>query len=161
MDKRRAGTEKKKGEEEKVTEENGREMPDGLLERTGCCRFCGQIKIMHIAEEWSQEHLDEEATLTCSCSAAQAYAYRKDAVNVARRAIDQLFSDGHRLKWMYKIDLDPSIKPMMLQAVDAMEAGIIDSAAITTGAVNSKLTMRADGKIKVKWDYKDKGGLEL
>lgn len=62
---------------------------------------------------------------------------------------------------MYKIDLDPSIKPMMLQAVDAMEAGIIDSTAITTGAVNIKLTMRADGKIKVKWDYKAKGGLEL
>lgn len=49
---------------------------------------------------------------------------------------------------------------MMLRAVDSMEAGIIDSAAFTTGAVDIKLTMRADGKIKVKWNYKDKGELE-
>ena len=48
-------------------EENSREMPDGLFEQTGACRFCGQIKVMHTAEEWSQERLDEEATLTCSC----------------------------------------------------------------------------------------------
>ena len=143
-----------------MKDEFEREMPEGMLERTGACKFCGQIKIMHIAEEWSQEHLDEEATLTCSCSAAQAYAFRKEAINTAQQAINQLFSEGHRLKWMYKIDLDSSIKPMMLRAVDAMGAGIIDSAAFTTGAVDIKLTMRADGKIKVKWNYKDKGELE-
>lgn len=141
-------------------EENEREMPDGLLERTGACIFCGQIKIMHITEEWSQEHLDEEATLTCSCEAAKAYAFRKEAAHVAQAAINQLFSAGHRLKWKYNITLDPSIKPMLLQAVDAMEGGIIESAAFQTGAVAIKLTMRASGKIKVKWDYKDKGEQE-
>ena len=140
--------------------EEAREIPEGLLERTGACKFCGQIKIMHIADEWSQEHLDEEATLTCSCGAAQAYAFRKEAIQTAQAAINQLFSDGHRLKWLYKIELDPSLKPLMLQAVDAMEAGIISSAAFQTGAVVIRLTMRADGKIKVKWDYKDKGELE-
>lgn len=137
-----------------------REMPEGLLERTGACKFCGQIKIMHIAEEWSQEHLDEEATLTCSCGAAQAYAYRKEAIHTAQAAIDHLFSEGHRLKWMYKIDLDPSLKPLMLQAVNLMEAGVIGSAAFQTGGVDIKITMRGDGKIKVKWNYKDKGELE-
>ena len=81
-----------------------REMPEGLLERTGACKFCGQIKIMHIAEEWCQGHLDGAGTLTCSCGAAPAYAYRKEAIHTAQAAIDHLFSEGHRLKWMYKID---------------------------------------------------------
>lgn len=138
-------------------EEESREMPDGLFEQTGACRFCGQIKVMHTAEKWSQERLDEEATLTCSCGAAKAYAYRKEAYETAVGAIDKLFAKENRLKWLYKVDLDPALKPIMMDAIQAMEGGIINSVSFQTGPVNIKLTARADGRIKVKWDYKDKG----
>lgn len=138
-------------------EEESREMPDGLFEQTGACRFCGQIKVMHTAEEWSQERLDEEATLTCSCGAAKTYAYRKEAYDNAMRTIEKLFSKENRLKWLYKVELDPNLKPLMVETIRQMEAGSIDSASFQTGMVDLKLTMRADGRIRVKWNYKDKG----
>ena len=61
------------------------------------------------------------------------------------------------MKWLYKVDLDPALKPIMMDAIQAMEGGIINSVSFQTGPVNIKLTARADGRIKVKWDYKDKG----
>lgn len=137
--------------------EDKREMPDGLFEQTGACKFCGQMKVMHTAQEWSQERLDEEATLSCSCGAARTYAYRKEAYETAMGAVDKLFAKENRLKWLYKVDLDPALKPIMMDAIQAMEGGIINGVSFQTGPVNIKLTARADGQIKVKWDYKDKG----
>ena len=45
----------------------------------------------------------------------------------------------------------------MVETIRQMEAGSIDSASFQTGMVDIKLTMRADGRIRVKWNYKDKG----
>lgn len=137
--------------------EDKREMPDGLFEQTGACKFCGQMKVMHTAQEWSQERLDEEATLSCSCAAARIYAYRQEAYETAVGAIDKLFAKENRLKWLYKVDLDPALKPIMMDAIQAMEGGIINSVSFQTGPVDIKLTARADGRIRVKWNYKDKG----
>ncbi len=137
--------------------DENREMPEGLYEQTGACRFCGQIKVMHTAQEWTQEELDEEATLTCSCGAAKTYAYRKEAYKTAMGAIEKLFAKENRLKWLYKVELDPNLKPLMVETIRQMEAGSIDSASFQTGMVDIKLTMRADGRIRVKWNYKDKG----
>ena len=69
----------------------------------------------------------------------------------------KLFSKENRLKWLYKVELDPNLKPLMVDTIQAMEAGIIDSASFQTGMVDIKLTMRADGRNRVKWNYKDKG----
>ena len=137
--------------------EEKREMPDGLFEQTGACKFCGQLKVMHTAQEWSQERLDEEATLSCPCAAARTYAYRHEAYETAVGAIDKLFAKENRLKWLYKVDLDPALKPIMMDAIKAMEGGIINSVSFQTGPVDIKLTARADGRIRVKWNYKDKG----
>lgn len=80
--------------------------------------------------------------------------------NAVTKELKERLRKCSRLKWMYKIDLDPSLKPLMLQAINLMEAGVIGSAAFQTGGVDIKITIRGDGKIKVKWNYKDKGELE-
>ena len=133
------------------------EMPEGLLERTGACRFCGQMKILHLTEEWSQERLNEEATCSCGCADARAYAYRKESFEKAQQAVETLFSEGSRIKWLYKITLDPKLKELMFRIMEAMASGIMEAVTINEGRVDIKMSISPAGNFKVKWNYKDKG----
>ena len=136
------------------------ENSQGLIEGVGQCRFCRQMKVLHTAEEWSQTELDEAATLTCGCADAKIYAFRKEALRKTQAGIDNLFSEGNRLQWLHKVQLDPELKPVMLKTVEAIGAGMIDKVQFTSGAVTITLAERGDGRISMKWNYKDKGDEE-
>lgn len=43
--------------------EEKREMPQGLVEQTGYCRFCGQAGIVRTMQGWSEERINEDVTL--------------------------------------------------------------------------------------------------
>ena len=119
------------------------EMPEELLERTGACRFCGQMRILHITEEWSQERLNEEATLACQCADARTYQYRRESYLKAREAVDQLFSETCRIKWLYKIELDKNLKQQIYMLMEAMTAGMMTGVTINEGRVDIRLALTA------------------
>ena len=56
------------------TKKGKREMPQGLVEQTGYCRFCGQAGIVRTMQGWGEERINEDATLNCQCEAAQNYS---------------------------------------------------------------------------------------
>lgn len=45
-----------------MEQDGGQEVPEGAKTQTGYCRFCGQARIIHAREEWSQAEVDEAAT---------------------------------------------------------------------------------------------------
>lgn len=136
-------------------EEEPREMPDGLIQQTGACRYCGQIRAFHVARAWSQEDLDEEATLTCGCFESQTYRTRKESYKNAEEIIEKLFTEGNRLRWMYRIELDPALKPLLMQGLDQVAAGIITGMTVNEGRVDIRIWITGSGQIKIKWTYKD------
>lgn len=45
--------------------------------RIGCCRFCGNQRMIDADEDMTQEELNEEATEQCNCGQAAVYARNK------------------------------------------------------------------------------------
>ena len=52
-------------------------VPELLRQRTGGCRFCGQMITVEAPGEWEEEKIDELATECCECQEAENYAYKK------------------------------------------------------------------------------------
>lgn len=49
-----------------------------MKEETGICRFCGQTKLVEVPDSFTQEQIDEEATLMCKCFEAKQYKEKKE-----------------------------------------------------------------------------------
>lgn len=50
-------------EKNTAAEEEKMEMPDGLQEQTGYCKFCGQSGMVRTMAGWSEERINEQVTL--------------------------------------------------------------------------------------------------
>lgn len=60
--------------------------PALLVQRTGTCRFCGQMATLEAPETWSDEDIDELATECCKCQEAKDYAYKKKKEGTGHRS---------------------------------------------------------------------------
>ena len=69
------------------------EMPEGLHEQLGGCRFCGQSKMLHLAAPWDNEKCDEAATEMCDCTQAVIYTNRKNRKEKVTKAIEENFGE--------------------------------------------------------------------
>lgn len=138
-----------------VNPEEVREMPEGLTEQTGACRFCGQMKMFHLNMPWSDEKLNEAATRECDCDAAKAYVRRMEAKEKAEKAIERLFGEASRLWIKYRVKLDETLKEYLLEGVALISDGVAYSFTIDEGRVKIRLAMTQSGDIKVKWTYTD------
>ena len=137
--------------------ERRREKPEGMQEQYGSCRFCGQMKMFHTMEPWSDEKLNDAATEECECEGARAFTKRKKAMKKAVEAIESLFSEKSILHVLYHVTLDPDVKEHLIQNVVLIYEEKLRSSVHTEGRVKIRISGRSDGDIKVKWTYTDEG----
>lgn len=118
------------------------EMPEGLHEQFGECRYCGQSKLLRTAAPWSEEDCNEAATEMCSCASAREYARKKKRKENVIQAIKENFGEKAALQL-------PEVEEIMMAAVESITEDKIDSVTVKTGNAKCCLSSTAKGTVKV------------
>ena len=121
-------------------------VPELLRQRTGGCRFCGQMITVEAPGEWEEEKIDELATECCECQEAENYAYKKRRKERAKKAIlDQfgLYLERGAIDET-TMDLLSAVTDQVVE--DKIQAGTIDIG----GGLKAKISTTAKGTIKVE-----------
>lgn len=122
-----------------------REMPDGLQEQTGYCRFCGQAGIVRTMVGWSEDRVNEQVTIRCQCENAQAYAKAIERKENAKKRIHELFGENAEKR------IKGCVVELMLLTVDAIEDKAMKGITIDVGhGVKAKVSKMAKESIKVE-----------
>lgn len=120
--------------------------PALLVQRTGACRFCGQMATLEAPETWSDEDIDELAVENCKCGRAGIYAGKKKRKERAKKAIlDQfgLYLERGAIDET-TMDLLSAVTDQVVE--DKIQAGTIDIG----GGLKAKISTTAKGTIKVE-----------
>lgn len=122
-----------------------REMPQGLVEQTGYCRFCGQTGIVRTMQGWNEERINEDVTLNCQCEAAQSYSKAVARKQKAKQRVNELFG-GKAEK-----PLKNSVVELLLLSVDAIEDKAMKGITVDAGrGIRAKVSKMAKESIKVE-----------
>lgn len=102
-----------------------REMPEGVREEVGACRFCGQIQMFHNVS-LSPEELNDAATEACSCHEAQEYFKNKKRASKLQSEIYRIFETDECLKMvlcdLIPLFLDGSLNSIKIKTITGTEA---------------------------------------
>lgn len=135
----------RKKEEGMAEEEEKREMPDGLEEQTGHCRFCGQAGFVRTMVGWSEERVNEQATLQCQCENAQAYTKAIERKQKAKKRINELFGEGA------ESPVKSNVTDLLLLTVDVIEDKAMKGITVDIGhGIKAKVSKMAKESIKVE-----------
>lgn len=130
------------------------EMPEGLHEQLGECRFCGQSKLLHLAAPWDEEKCNEAATEMCDCEEARDYTKGKQREENAIKAISTAYGEDAPVPLPQFVSLlQPAVKPLV--------TGKIDSITVELYGIKAKLTMTSKGKVKLSKTATDKAAVEV
>lgn len=116
-----------------------KEMPEGLEEQQGACRFCGQIRMLHTLGAMSDEMCIEAATQLCDCMEADSYTRH---LRKKEKAYD-------RIRTVYG-DLPEDIQNVMCAAVDLMVEDRMERVTFNiTGKLKAQISVTSKGNIKI------------
>lgn len=125
-----------------------------VIEATGACRFCGQIRTMEATAYATPEDIEETATLECDCTEARIYAKKQSRKKRALERVIELFGDEQNPEKNYEII------ELMSKAIDCLTEYRIEGVSISIGAgVRAKLVQAANG-IKIERSYTNKQSFE-
>ena len=128
-----------------AVEEEQREMPDGLQEQTGYCRFCGQAGIVRTMVGWSEDRINEQVTIQGQCENAQAYAKAIERKEKAKKRINELFGEGAEKP------VKGNVVEILLLTVDAIEDKAMKGITVDVGhGIKAKVSKMAKESIKVE-----------
>lgn len=118
------------------------EMPEGLHEQLGECRFCGQSKMLHTAMKWNQEDCNEAATEMCTCAKADAYSKRKRRKEKIYSSIEENFGESSNTPL-------PAVKEIMEAAAQPIIEYKIDSVTVKVNNAKFTMSMTSKGAVKI------------
>ena len=126
---------------------------EGMHNKTGTCRFCGQMRVMtYLSDSVSQEQVDMDATRTCTCKEAYDHARLEEAAENAK-------SNIRTLNKQLRICFSEAIEKQCDGLIDLIAAGDVKSATIKLDEVKTiYIKKKGDSKINVsirkntKWD---------
>lgn len=110
-----------------------------LVQKKGCCIYCGQIGFADVEEDTPDEAVDMEITLQCECTAAKIKQKRLQYQQKAHEKIETLFAQ-----------YPDEIKEFLKEAVILISEGKI-------GKVSAKIT----SKITVQINVTQKGNIKI
>lgn len=131
-----------------------KDMPEGVKEEIGTCRFCGQTRLLHVVGPWDKEKCNEAATELCECTQAVIYAKRKSRKEKVTKAIEENFGE----KAKYPV---PEVATVMMAAVEPIVNYNVDSVAIKDGKVKYKLSMTSKDTVKVERTITNNDSVEV
>lgn len=131
-------------------------MPELLRQRTGGCRFCGQMITVEAPGEWEEEEIDELATECCECQEAENYAYKKRRKERAAEAILKQFGPYQKTGIIREgtMELLAEIADQVVE--DKIQSGTIDIG----GGLKAKIGITAKGAVKVERSKTEKESKE-
>lgn len=130
--------------------------PGLLRQRTGGCRFCGQIITVEAPGGWEEEEIDELATECCGCEEAKNYAFKKKRKERALEAISKQFGPYQETGIIREgtMELLAEIADQVVE--DKTQSGTIDIG----GGLKAKIGMTAKGAVKVERSKTEKESKE-
>lgn len=131
-----------------------KEMPEGVKEKFGECRFCGQTRLLHVVGPWDKEKCNEAATEMCECTKADIYTKRKRRKEKVIKAIEENFGE----KAKYPV---PEVAAIMMATVEPIVNYKVDSVAIKSGKVKYKLSMTSKDTVKVERTITNNDSVEV
>lgn len=121
-----------------------------LETKEGCCRFCGQMKLVSVdSDDVQQEKIDEEATLQCECDDAVKYRGKR----ATERGVKQLLGENAVENGFRYALPDDSIQ-LIRRICGHMLDGMLDCVSFTDEQ-GDKIRLKVDGNaVKIKRSYK-------
>lgn len=130
------------------------EMPEGLHEQFGECRYCGQGKMLHTAMPWDEEKCNEAATEMCDCTRAKMYTSKKKRKEDITGAITENFGEKAGMPL-------PDVETIMMAAVEAIAEERIGSVTISAGNIKCKISVTAKGAVRVTRAVTENNSVEV
>lgn len=93
-----------------------RDFEAAMVEHTGTCKFCNQLRVVKVPVDYDQKMIDEEVTATCDCEAAEAEKVVMDIIASAEMQIKEFFKD--RGMDLFKDMLLNMVEPMARKKVE-------------------------------------------
>ena len=113
--------------------------------KQGCCIFCGEIKMIELPKETSQEIVDQEVTNECMCSRAAMLRERIRQKEACICNIEELLEPEHT-----------EIAEMFKEAIDMIQDAKVKKITVNTyGNKTARISKTKDG-IKVELEQKQK-----
>ena len=130
--------------------EEKREMPEGTVQGTGTCIYCGQTMILNSITPADKEQLDKWATEKCTCEQAKKVQEKVKAKRTAEDNIRFLFRDRH-----------PEVEAIMKASLKYIENEDVLKVTVDTGTgVKGTICATAKGTIKVEMATSSKRAME-
>lgn len=109
------------------------------IERTSCCRFCGQSRFIKVDSDLSEEALEELVTLECNCAPGRSYR----AAAEEKERIKQMIEDSKSIAaLLFDKDL-PAVADFINLAVPVMVDAEISK--INVSVEKTKASIRYTG----------------
>lgn len=122
-----------------------------LVQKKGCCVYCGQIGFMDVEEDSPDYVVDNEVTLRCQCPEAQIMAQRLQRQTKAQEKVDELFENHSE-----------EVKDFLKAAVVLIGTHNSEKVSVDTGRkVKATISMTSKGNIKVERTATRKEAVEI
>ena len=113
--------------------------------REGCCIYCGEIRMVEVPEDISQEMIDAEASQKCNCYQATEARKRKKQKEQCTEDIEEVLGEYY-----------PEIAEIFRSSIDVIQDAKIKKLTVNThGNKIARISMTKDG-IKVELEAKRK-----
>lgn len=120
------------------------------------CKYCGQIIIIEVPDDWSEEQMDELTAESCSCPDAQRYNSLKHRKEKAHERIVMLFGEQSELP------IDESVEKLLYMAADAAVDLDVERVTISIkDGTKANIRRTPKGSIKIERSESSKDTYEL
>lgn len=126
-------------EDESQEEEQG-EKAEGRKTAAGVCCYCGQIRMVDVPANFTQDSVDRCATYECTCDVAQRVRRINAKKDQAYFLIDETFNDDTTIGEALKDDVSH---------MDGTTTGIRSATVIGASGVKASVALKKDLGIKV------------
>ena len=118
-----------------------------LVGKQGMCKFCKQYIALEVPESFTEEDINEEATLKCDCPEATAYQETKENIANTEGMIKDFFENKKGLE---------NLRDMLLAAVEPLANHQITKITIGKGEYTGTMKPSKDGiKLSLKYSTED------
>lgn len=126
--------------EDDTTDDQTTGTPEGRKMAAGVCCYCGQIRMVDVPENFSQDSIDRCAASECTCDAAQRVRRINAKKDQAYFLIDETFNDD--------TTLGEALKDVVSH-MDGTTTGIRSATVIGSSGVKASVALKKDLGIKV------------
>lgn len=128
----------------------------GLHQENRACRYCGQIRMIEVPNNWTEEQREEMTIECCICPDAMTHNGLKHRKEKAHERIEMLFGEQSELP------IDENVEKLLYMAVDAAVDLDIENVTISIkDGTKASIRRTTKGSIKIERSEISKNTYEL